>query len=457
MINRWFYGTLGKLAGIAYSLGTASLIASLVLAGTSSAGLAAPQAQADTIRICHATPADTAANGWVSNTISKDGTVINSQHNLQHDADIIPPFSYDDGNGGTAQFGGKNWDAEGQEIYANDCARPQPTATNTPSNTPTDTNTPTETSVPTETNTPTDVPTNTPTNTPSSTPTNTPTDTPTSTPSNTPTDTPTSTPTNTPTDTNTPDPSVTPTETNTPTNTPTNTATDEPTSTPTNTPEPPNLVDPKDDSLLQDNDNNGVPSPGDVLQYVMTITNNGGSAAENVVFNDSPDPNTGLVVGSVTTSKGSVVTGNTAGDNSIQVDIGTIEVSEIVTITFNVTINANLSPDVTEVSNQGILTGSNIPDQPTDDPDTGESDDPTDTPIVHPRPQPSNTPSDPGEPTSVATTTTVLIPVTGVERSVQSPGAGVVNSQVLFNLGLGLLGIGLVLQGMSRKQRERKQ
>ncbi len=246
---------------------------------------------------------------------------------------------------------------------------------------------------------------------------------------------------------------MTPTETNTPTDTPTNTATVEPTSTPSNTPKPPNLVDPKVDWLIQDNDGNNLPSPGDVLQYVMAIFNNGGSAAEGVFFNDSPDNTTSLVVGSVTTTKGSVVVGNTAGDNSVSVDIGTIEVNETITITFNVTINIGISTDITNISNQGIITGSNIPDQPTDDPDTGEVDDPTDTPIVHPTPRPNNTPSIPGEPTDVTTTNTVLIPVTGVDRSTQSVGG--LNSELLVNLGLGLLGIGLVLQGLSRRQRQR--
>ncbi|MFP3854983.1 MAG: hypothetical protein ACLFWD_11885, partial [Anaerolineales bacterium] len=229
----------------------------------------------------------------------------------------------------------------------------------------------------------------------------------------------------------------------------------------TETPEPesPNLVDPKVDSLIQDNDGNGVPSPGDVLQYTMTITNTGGSAATGVVFNDSPDNNTSLVVGSVTSSKGSVVVGNTAGDNSVQVDIGTIEPDEVITITFNVTIVIGISTDVTSVSNQGIITGDNFPDKPTDDPDTNDPDDPTDTSIVHPTPQPTNTPSDPDDPTpepqpTSVSTTTVLIPVTGVDRSAANMGGGLVNSQVFMNLSLGLFGLGMILQGLAYKKRK---
>ncbi len=431
MLDRWFYGTLGKLAGIAYSLGTASLIVSLLMAVTTTSGFAAPHQQAaGSVTICHATPADTAANGWISLSLSANGAVLTSQHNTQHDADIIPAFQWTDNNG-TQTYPGKNlttiWGGyTGEEILNNGCTIPTP-----------------------PTNTPTSTPTSTPTNTGTDNPTDTPTSTPTETPTSTQTETSTSTQTETPTATQTPDPSVTATETNTPTNTATSTAT----STPTNTPEPPNLVDPKVDSLIQDNDGNNLPSPGDVLQYVMTITNNGGSAAEDVFFNDSPDINTSLVVGSVTTTKGSVVTGNTAGDDSITVDIGTIEAGETVTITFNVTINTGISTDVSSVSNQGIITGSNIPDQPTDDPDTGDQDDPTDTFIVHPTPSPRNTPSNPGEPTSVPTITTVLIPVTGVDRSTQLVGG--LNSELFLNLGLGMLGIGLVLQGLSRRQRER--
>ena len=62
--------------------------------------------------ICHAIPPDTAVNGW--NKISPSIPQLVG-HIAQHDADIIPPFG---------QYGGKNWNEEGQAIWENDCEVP---------------------------------------------------------------------------------------------------------------------------------------------------------------------------------------------------------------------------------------------------------------------------------------------------------------------------------------------
>ena len=89
------------------------------------------------VSICHATPPDTAANGWV--TLEVDVASVGYQHSgheSEHDADIIPPYSY-----GSFVFDGKNWDAEGQATWENDCAAVEasvePTATATATATPT--------------------------------------------------------------------------------------------------------------------------------------------------------------------------------------------------------------------------------------------------------------------------------------------------------------------------------
>lgn len=146
----------------------------------------------------------------------------------------------------------------------------------------------------------------------------------------------------------------------------------------------PNIVDPKVDSLLNDADGNGVASPGDTLEYVMTISNTGGIDALGVTFTDSPDANTTFVVGSVTTSQGSVTNGNALGDSSVAVSIGTIPPSTTVTISFQVTIDSPLPPTVSQVENQGLVSGSNFSPSPTDDPATTPTDDPTATPITIP-------------------------------------------------------------------------
>jgi conserved repeat domain len=119
------------------------------------------------------------------------------------------------------------------------------------------------------------------------------------------------------------------------------------------------------------------------LLYEVAIWNEGTIDATGVTFSDTPDPNTALVVGSVTTTKGNVITGNTPGDSSVEVDVGTLQaggpVTETVTISFNVTINDPLPAGVTHVYNQGLLYSNEVAPEPTDDPGTPQDNDPTDT------------------------------------------------------------------------------
>lgn len=62
------------------------------------------------VTICHATPPDTAAQGWEAITIDDDA-IVKSGHNAQHDYDIIPAFDYwesVDGVWTLKHFDGKN-------------------------------------------------------------------------------------------------------------------------------------------------------------------------------------------------------------------------------------------------------------------------------------------------------------------------------------------------------------
>jgi len=138
----------------------------------------------------------------------------------------------------------------------------------------------------------------------------------------------------------------------------------------------------KRDVLFTDADGNGVPSPGDTLLYEVRIVNSGNGAATGVTFSDTPDPNTALVVGSVQTSQGTVTSGNTAGDSTVAVDVGTIPGGGSVDISFRVRIDNPLPPGVTEVSNQGLVGSNELPDVPTDDPDTPPGGDETVTPVT---------------------------------------------------------------------------
>jgi uncharacterized repeat protein (TIGR01451 family) len=140
----------------------------------------------------------------------------------------------------------------------------------------------------------------------------------------------------------------------------------------------------KDDVLAVDNNSNGQANPGDTLEYTVVISNlvdTVGAAAGNVTFSDTPDPNTTLVVGSVSSVPlGTVTTGNTPGDTTVAVDIGDIADGATVTITFRVTVNDPLPGCVAQVSNQGLVNSDTLTDMPTDDPDTPAVDDATDTP-----------------------------------------------------------------------------
>jgi hypothetical protein len=76
------------------------------------------------ITICHATPPDTAANGYHDITVDVASVGYqNSGHQSEHDADIIPPWQYTD-DGDTFSFPGKNWTDAGQAIWRNGCEVP---------------------------------------------------------------------------------------------------------------------------------------------------------------------------------------------------------------------------------------------------------------------------------------------------------------------------------------------
>ena len=138
----------------------------------------------------------------------------------------------------------------------------------------------------------------------------------------------------------------------------------------------------KRDQLLTDADSSTSVTPGDTLRYTVVLTSVGTGGALDVVFTDAPGTNTMLVSGSVSTTSGTIAAGNGAGDSTIQVDIASMPVGDMATITFDVTINSVLvPPSAVTVGNQGLVNGSNAPDEPTDDPDTPSDDDPTMTPL----------------------------------------------------------------------------
>lgn len=119
----------------------------------------------------------------------------------------------------------------------------------------------------------------------------------------------------------------------------------------------------KTGTLLTDADTDGVISPGDTLQYLVHIHNNGSEVITDVVFTDTPDPNTSLVVGSVQATTGTITLGNTPGNTSVRVEIGTVAHGQSVDIRYNATIANPFPANVYTITNQGIVstTDSTIP------------------------------------------------------------------------------------------------
>jgi uncharacterized repeat protein (TIGR01451 family) len=140
----------------------------------------------------------------------------------------------------------------------------------------------------------------------------------------------------------------------------------------------------KTDTLLIDKNEDGQANPGDSLQYTVSIANPAdsfGAEATGLIFADTYDENTTLVTGSVTSSQGTVSSGNGEGDAEVSVEIGSLADGDSVTIVFEAIVNDPLPDEVTEVANQGFVSGDTLTNLPTDDPETDLADDATTTPV----------------------------------------------------------------------------
>jgi uncharacterized repeat protein (TIGR01451 family) len=146
----------------------------------------------------------------------------------------------------------------------------------------------------------------------------------------------------------------------------------------------PRLTVQKSDAVVADRNADGVASPGDDLEYTITVSNNGNRAAQNVVIKDTPDSNTALLVGSVTTNvAATVLTGNNPGDTAVEVALTSpLAANSTVTVTFQVRIKQPLGAEVTQLSNQAVVTAIEPAIVLSDDPGTPTVGDPTVTPIV---------------------------------------------------------------------------
>ncbi len=119
--------------------------------------------------------------------------------------------------------------------------------------------------------------------------------------------------------------------------------------------------------------------PGDILWYQVVIYNSGTGPASGVVYTDFPEPYTHIVsqgISTVTTTHGTVISGNREGDTEIGIDIGTIPPGESVVITYLLQVDAD-APEGAVIKGQGQVSSNELPDEPTDNLNTVAINDPT--------------------------------------------------------------------------------
>jgi len=140
----------------------------------------------------------------------------------------------------------------------------------------------------------------------------------------------------------------------------------------------PELVAEKTDRLALDADGDGAVSPGDEVEYTVTVRNVGNTAAIGVGLADPVPDHAAIVPGSVSASEGTV----DQEAPSVVVSLGEIAGGADVTVRFRVTVENPIAAGVRELSNQGLVASAELPDVVTDDPEVDGAADPTVTPVV---------------------------------------------------------------------------
>ena len=126
-------------------------------------------------------------------------------------------------------------------------------------------------------------------------------------------------------------------------------------------------------------------TPGDVLTYTITLQNTGDAPATGIFITDTPDAIGEFQVGTVTTSVGTVLKGNTSGDTEIEISAPSIAAGADIVVTYNVLVPlpypaGAIAPQ--QLVNQALAISAELPDILSDDPATADIDDPTVVPIT---------------------------------------------------------------------------
>ena len=137
----------------------------------------------------------------------------------------------------------------------------------------------------------------------------------------------------------------------------------------------------KRDSLVIDGNRDGQAGAGDTIEYVIVLRNDGGLGLRQLVLTDEIDPNLQLLAG-VTTSQGTITTGNSAAEQQVEVNVGDLAgAGGSATISFRAMVDKPLAALVSSVQNQATIRSPDFADQRTDDPDTTTVNDATQTPL----------------------------------------------------------------------------
>jgi uncharacterized repeat protein (TIGR01451 family) len=136
------------------------------------------------------------------------------------------------------------------------------------------------------------------------------------------------------------------------------------------------------DALARDPTEGAVAHPGDVIEYTLVVGNSSAGTARDLDVATSFDTYLVFAAGSVTTTAGTILLGNRAGDPYPAVHLAALAPGESVTIGFRAMVAAVLPPTLQAVSAQSSIHGGNAPATVSDDPDTPEPLDPTATPVA---------------------------------------------------------------------------
>ncbi len=128
-------------------------------------------------------------------------------------------------------------------------------------------------------------------------------------------------------------------------------------------------------SLLTDANSDTQFTNGDVVQYTIEIQNTGTLDLTDIEYESLLPISTEFIVGSVATTQGTVNSGNTAGDTNVDINVGALNPTSTVTITYNATLSNICSGG--DVVCQGTVSSTELSDRTTDDPTTVAENDPT--------------------------------------------------------------------------------